>query len=244
MNSLNKKYTEIPFPKERYLISDPLDAARNKNNVCGVGEMDITKLRQDCKKFNVSFLSRIIYAVSQAAVKNPAVNSYKKGKRKIVTFNEVDICIMIERAVGSIKLPLPYIIRNANVKSLQEINSELINARKGDLNEIYLHKDMRLYLSMPKFIRMLFWKYLLRNPHQFKKGLGTIAITALHSRGDGLIHFDPSTPYTVTVALGKIYKNAEGKDLMYYTLSIDHDIIDGMDAIKFAYSFSNSQIVL
>lgn len=241
MSSLNgQKYIEKPYPRTRILITDPLDAARKKNIVPAVFELDITGFRNESKSEKVNFLSRILFAVSRAVEKHPKFNSYRKGRNKIVEFKDCDICVMVERETGEGKMPLPYIVRNANKKSLKDIDDELNSAKSDNVNELYLHKNMRLYLSMPKVIRKLFWRFVLNNPYQFKKRLGSVALTALHGKGLGKWHFNPLSPYTLTIALGGIYKNEDGDDMMSITLCLDHDIIDGMDVMKFFQTLSKS----
>lgn len=215
------------------LITDSLDASRRKNFVNGVMEHDVTKFKQESKEQKISFLSTVLHAIGQAAIQYPVANSYKKGS-KLIEFNEVDICVVVERNIGTVTMPLPYIIRNAHQKSAAEIHVELEQAKNGNVNDLFMHKHMRIYLALPKIIRKLYWRYLFFNPHQFKKRLGTIAVTALHSTGHGVKHFNPISPYTVTIALGRISKNTTGEYLMNFTITIDHDILDGMDAVKFS----------
>lgn len=234
-----KNYTERKFPVERRLITDPFEAARRKNIVHGVFELDVTKFKQESKEQRISFFSRALFAIARATVNHPIVNSYKKGNT-LVQFNEVDICIVVERVTGKERLPLPYIIRNAHLKTAAEIHEEVELAKKGNVEEIFMHAHMRLYLSLPKFIRKLYWRYLLSNPHALKARVGTIAVTALHGIGNGMVHFDPLAPYTLTLALGKISKNADGRYLMNTTISGDHDIVDGMDGVIFGKEFCRS----
>lgn len=239
MNALGFNYTERKFPVERRLITDPFEAARRKNIVHGVFELDVTKFKQESKEQKISFFSRTLYAIARATLNHPIVNSYKKGNT-LIQFNEVDICIVVERLAGKERLPLPYIIRNAHLKSAAEIHEEVEHAKNGDVNEIFMHKHMRLYLSLPKFIRKLYWRYLLSHPHVLKARVGTLAVTALHGIGNGMLHFDPLAPYTLTVALGRISKNANGRYLMNVTFSGDHDILDGMDGVIFGRELCRS----
>ena len=239
MSANNVRVVVKDFPRERLLITDPLDAARTKNIVPGVFEFEITRFRKESKENHVSFLSRILFAISRAAEKNRIVNSYREGN-KLVEFADVDICVAVERETKNTKLPLPYIIRNANRKTLQEIDTELKLAKNGDLDTLYLHQHMRLYLSLPKFIRVLFWKYILKRPRQFKARLGTIGVSPLHSKGYGLVHFDALSPYTLTIALGRISKNEHGEESIFITFSMDHDVMDGVSLIKFSSAFASS----
>lgn len=238
MDPKRGKFTIKTFPKIRTLITDPLNASKSKNFVSGVFELNVSKIRQVSKANNVTFMSTIIYNISRAIEKHPKFNSYRKGKN-LVHFDEVDISIMVERVVESERIPLPYVLRSANTKSLPAIDEELKLARTGELEELYLHRDMRIYLALPKLLRVIFWKILIRNPFMFKEKLGTVAVSALHSKGFSKFNFIPRTPYTTTIGLGGIFKDQDETVKMKLTICVDHDIIDGMDAIKFFRTLSD-----
>ena len=238
MSASKQNYSVREFAKVRSLVTDPLDAAQKKNIVCAGFDLDISRFRNESKEKGVGFFSRMVYAVSRTVEKNPDFNSYRKGNSRLVVFKEVDICLMVEKDTGEEKLPLPYILRNANNKSLEEIDSELKIAREGDLHEIYLHKHMKLYIHTPKFLRKLFWHFILKNPFEFQKRLGTVAITALHGKGVKNFHFSPLSPYTLTMAFGSINKDENGREIMKTTMCMDHDIVDGMEVMQFIRTLS------
>ena len=75
MITVKKNYTARKFPVERRLITDPFEAARRKNIVHGVFELDVTKFKQESKEQRISFFSRALFAIARATVNHPIVNS-------------------------------------------------------------------------------------------------------------------------------------------------------------------------
>ena len=86
--------------------------------------------------------------------------------------DDIDIAIMIEREVNGIKVPLPYVIRKTNEKTIADIFDEIDTAQKqlienagnyvlGEKKNTFL---MKSYSRMPNFLRKAIFKIILRNP--------------------------------------------------------------------------------
>ncbi len=51
----------------------------------------------------------------------------------MIVFEDIDICITVEREYQNEKVPLPYVIRKTNEKSLVEIHKEIRSAKSQQL---------------------------------------------------------------------------------------------------------------
>ena len=134
-----KNYTIKKFPKSRDIIVDALEQAKQHNHIYGIFEVDVTKANDIIKKYKektgerLSFTSWVMRCVGHAVSKYPVIHAMRKGLRKIVTFNDVDIKCMIEKeSKEGDKIPIQYIIRKADKKSFQDIHNEVRRAQKYD----------------------------------------------------------------------------------------------------------------
>ena len=158
-------------------------------------ELDVTLARTLIKQYkqstsrNLSFTGWIIKCVAQAASEHPILNAYKQGKNKIVQFEDVDIPIPVEREINGEQIPMAYIIRTANQKSVEDISNEIRSAlnESVDSKTQVLGKSLtrieRIILYSPAFLQKLIIWFVRRNGKFKKKYMGTIGVTAIGMKG-------------------------------------------------------------
>jgi hypothetical protein len=158
-----------------------------------------------------------------------------------VLFDEVDVTVPVERTVEGNRVPVPYILRGANKKELTEIHREIRSAQVEDAPQARVLRWLPLWLLLPGFIRRSIWATLLGNPHRRKKGMGTVAVTAVGMFGQGPAWGIPLTLYTLCLTVGGIARKPgvvrdgasrrddriEVREYLSLTLSMDHDVIEG-----------------
>ena len=72
-----------------------------------------------------SFTAFIIACLGKAIDEHKAVQAFRKGSKRLILFEEVDVYTLIERDVAGQRQPMPYIARAANRKTLREILHEI-----------------------------------------------------------------------------------------------------------------------
>jgi hypothetical protein len=72
---------------------------------------------------------------------------------------EVDVNIMVESEMGGQKLPLAYVIRAANHKTVQQIHSEIRAAQAHTAQLAQEWKRMQWYVMLPTFVRDSFFAH-------------------------------------------------------------------------------------
>ncbi|MDF2540185.1 MAG: catalytic domain of component of various dehydrogenase complexe, partial [Herbinix sp.] len=160
------EYQVVDFPSSRIATIDIGIASHMKHHINAFIELDVTDARRmlhEKKKQNknISFNSWLIKCISMAAEECKEIHGIRKGKRKVVLFDDVDISIMIEREIDGEKVPLPYVIRKTNEKSISDIYDEITSGQKQSIkdegNYVLGEKKneilMKIYYSMPGFIR-------------------------------------------------------------------------------------------
>ncbi|MHA2109243.1 MAG: 2-oxo acid dehydrogenase subunit E2 [Candidatus Hodarchaeales archaeon] len=249
------EYTIENFPRNRLGIVDYLDEARKRHTVTGLFEIDITKARERIKNYKeeagtaISFTGWICWCIGQVLEKKKDMHAVRKGKRKLVIFDDVDITIQVERKVKGKNIPLPYVLRKVNQKSVLEITQEIraVQTQTFDKHDVQvlgnrgkLRYLARIGIYFPKFIRSRFWKRMVWNPFSLKKLSGLISVTSVGMFGN-FGWAIPLSGFPITIAIGGMGKKPGVvkdtiliRDYVALTLQFDHDIIDGAPATRFS----------
>ena len=240
------------FPASRIGTFDIGAVSRTKHQLKALIELDVTDARrliQEKKRLGekISFNAWLIKCISTVVEKYPELHGVRKGSRQIVLYKDVDLSIMVEREVDGEKVPLPYIIRKANTKSIVEIQSETMAAQRqfisNEGNYVLGKKRseimMKLYYGLPGFARRAVWRTILGSPSLTKHQMGTVMMTSVGMAGRMNGWAIPSSVHPLAFAVGSIVKKpgvVDGeikiRDIMYMTVSVDHDVIDGAPAVR------------
>lgn len=251
MNHIGE-YREVDFPSSRIGTIDLGAVSKMKHHIKALLELDVTDARKmiaEKKKqnHNISFNSWLIKCISKTAEEFKDIHGIRKGKKKIVLFDDVDISIMIEREIQGEKVPLPYVIRETNKKSISEICEEIRLGQSQSINDegnyVLGEKKneflMKAYYSMPGFIRRIIWKNIIQSPFSTKQNMGTVIITSVGMIGKLNGWVIPVSIHPLAFAVGSIIKKPgvkedriEIREYIYITVSVDHDVIDGAPAVR------------
>jgi pyruvate/2-oxoglutarate dehydrogenase complex dihydrolipoamide acyltransferase (E2) component len=253
------RFTERKFADFRNPTIDTLIWGSKRHHIPILLEIDVTKARELIHDQKIqtgqrlSFTGWIVKCLAQAVSEHKSIHALRKGKRQVVIFDDVDVTIIVERAIGEPSdgetLPMPYIIRKANEKTVATIHSEIRAAQQQPLatGDVQLGSSgttwvTKLYTIIPRFIRdLLFWQPLFRDPFLVKRRMGTVALTILGMAGQsGLSWGIPIGVHPLIVAVGAIAKRPGIEDeqiaireYVGLTVLFDHDITDGAPVARF-----------
>ncbi|MGE5678703.1 MAG: 2-oxo acid dehydrogenase subunit E2 [Pseudomonadota bacterium] len=245
-------YTIEEFPASRLATIDIGKEGLKKHHIKALIELDVTEARKklQVKKQrgeSISFNSWLIKCISHSVEECVQIHGIRKGKKDVVLFSDVDVSIMIEREIQGKKVPLPYVIRKTNEKSISDICNEIKNGQKqsidgeGDfvLGEKKNEQLMKIYYAMPGFIRSMIWRRLVRSPFIMKQNMGTVIITSVGMMGKINGWVIPVSVHPLCFAIGSIVKKpgvvddrVEIREILYLTALVDHDVIDGAPAFR------------
>ena len=175
---------------------------------------------------------------------------WPRASGRMVLFSSVDIALPIERSVETGRAPLPLLIREAESRSLSDIQEEIDAALRqevGDESKYILgthgfsRATMRLYYMLPQAIRLLTWKALFGNPGRAKQHSGTVTVTTVGGSGrTGGWILPTRSMHNLHVSLGSITRKPwvvggqiVARDIMHLTVGFNHDVIDGVPARRF-----------
>jgi pyruvate/2-oxoglutarate dehydrogenase complex dihydrolipoamide acyltransferase (E2) component len=247
-------YRVEPFTNAQRQQIDWLDLMSRRHMIHALLEVDVTGARQSIRAYRsktgepLSFTAFVVWCVARAVDADKRMHAYRKGRGQLVLFDDVDVTVLVERTVEGARVPVPYIVRAANKKELRGIHREIRTAQEEPAPQALAVRWLPVWLLLPGFLRRYVWASLLGNPHRRKKFSGTVAVTAVGMFGRGPAWGIPLTVYTLCVTVGGIARKPgmvrdsasrreeriEAREYLSLTLSMDHDLIDGAPAARFA----------
>ncbi len=231
-----------------------------KHYIKSLLELDVPSGRKAIRTYkasmgkDLSFFSWIVKCIADTVDHHKTVHALRYHKNRILIFDDVDISIPIEREVNGKRMPMPYVIRRANRKQMNEIHQEIDDAKNRPLSEDeqVLSKPisallLRIFPALPVLIRNVIWSRFDKNPFFQKRIMGTVGITSVAVAGNTTAWAVPISIQPVCFALGSVTKKTiiregklESRDYLALTVMFDHDIIDGAPAARFISELSKN----
>ena len=230
----------------------PIELLNNvapKNRIYGLVEIDVSKARKFISENEaktgekLSFTAWVTKCIAQTISEHPEVQAFKKGKKKLIIFDDVDVGLIVERQIKSERVAIPYTVRKANGKSFRQIHDEIRRAQDPSAPVGFgegLPRSVRLFLRLPGLLRKPFWWKIRSDPFMKKRFLGTAAVTAVGMFGKGGGWAIPIGLHPVVCALGGISKKprdptnpAEIGEFLSMTVMFDEEVSLGAPATRF-----------
>lgn len=241
------------FPDSRVSTLDVGELGLKKHHIKALLEIDVTQARdilriiKERNGTGLSFTAWLVTCISTAVGEYREASAFLKNSRTLIIFNDIDISITVEKEYDGVNVPLPYVIRRTNNKSIREIHHEIRKAKEeaaADGNVViggsYGKLSTKLFLSLPGFIRRWVWKSFLLKPSTAQKNMGSVMLTSvgMYSSFDGWIIPTGIHPLcfavgTITKKPGVIEGNIAVREYLKMTVLIDHDVMDGAPAARF-----------
>jgi 2-oxoacid dehydrogenases acyltransferase (catalytic domain) len=239
------------YPKLRNFVIDVLAEGRRKQIAHIIVDADISGVRDEIAALRqrggepVSLTSYIAKSFASAIAADKRMQAYRLGRKRLIAFDDVDLAFMIEREWEGEAIPVFYVLRAAQQKTIYEIHRELRAARERPLGTDGPMSALEMqFFHLPAFLRKILWFFVRRNPYWFKDLAGTAGVSSMGMYTSGRAVGVPITPMSLTLTIGTVEKRAilhEGRlierEIIHLNLSIDHDIIDGAPLMRFAERF-------
>jgi pyruvate/2-oxoglutarate dehydrogenase complex dihydrolipoamide acyltransferase (E2) component len=252
MHNTTTSYQIIEMPRERRGMAAYLDLKTDRNVMYALLEVDVTDVRRfidEVKtrtKEQLSFTGYLIYCLARAVESDKSVQSYRKGKRKLVLYDNVDVGFMIELKRGEGKVLRGHVIHDASRKTFRQIHDEI---RLVQSSQVQTDSDkaswfltaMQLPWPFSKIFQIFFKWVVSNNPNIVTSMAGTVGISSVGMFGKGHSGWgisDGTHALDLVVGgtaqkLSEIDGKIQLRDMMSLTIIFDHDVIDGAPATRF-----------
>lgn len=251
--TIRARHKATPWPVLRNALTTFLDVER-AHVVNAVGELDVTETMRAIRRVErelriaVSLHAFLLYCAVRAAAAHPNVNTYRH-KAKLIAFEDIDVLTPIDKRLpGGIRIPVGYIVRAAQGKSMAQINWEMRQAvRSADLENDAAVRKRRRIARLPRWVRRWISWRVRTDPFLLKQLHGTLTLTSVQSQRLSKPFFPiTATAHTITIAIGSMIKrprlNADGSVEVRRVLCLsgagDHEVIDGMQLTAFVQHFA------
>jgi pyruvate/2-oxoglutarate dehydrogenase complex dihydrolipoamide acyltransferase (E2) component len=247
-------YKTFPFTRMRRMQAEGMRVGTIKGAIHGLIEVDVTRARQIMREHQartgerLSFTAFGIACLGRAVAEQPRVHAYRDWRNRLVVFDDVDVNTMAEAEADGEKVVLAFFIRAADKKTYRQIHDEVRAFQQPNESRARL-KGMQLFMMLPFFIRGLFYALVFRSPHLRKKTFCTVAMSAVGMFGGPSMGTVggwgiPISHHSLAVTLGGIATRqvlregrAEDHEYLCVTITVDHSIVDGAPAARFAARF-------
>jgi len=246
-------YHLIEFPPERRDMLRFNDLNAQRHYMYGLLEVDVTVARQFIRDYRaqtgelLSFTGYMTFCLARAIDENKAVQSYLKGRKHLVVFDDVDVGLMIERKVGEKPILMGHVIQGANRKTYREIHQEIRSLQSAPMPPgagmpSWLHYALLLPWPFSAWFNALIRLAVNRNPALFTSMAGTVGVTAVGMFGKGLggwglvpvIHVLDLIVGSTVRKPSVVEDRIEPREILNLTVVFDHDVVDGAPATRFA----------
>jgi pyruvate/2-oxoglutarate dehydrogenase complex dihydrolipoamide acyltransferase (E2) component len=221
-------------------------SVRHKPMIHGLLEVDVTAARAALRAYkartgeSLSFTAFLCACLGTAIDEHKAMQAFRVAGNRLILFDDVDICIRIEREVAGRKYIVPYILRAANHKTFRELHDEIRAAQVADTHDALTRLDLLPVQLYRPFI-WVFTRIARWRPLVWKENMGTVGVTSVGMFGRGAgwgIPLAAPTPLMVTVGgIGAKPALVDGRvinrEYLSLTISVDHEVVDGAPAARF-----------
>ncbi len=246
---------EVPYPSSRLLTFDLGKIGLGKHHVKALLEVDVTDARARIRTLrrsgtHVPFFTWLLKSTADCVSAHPEVNGFNDPRRrKVVLFKDVDISIVVEKEVNGARVPLPYVVRRANQKTIEQIHLE-IEAAKSEtvagegqyvLGGGFSQLAMQSFVALPQWLRLALMRaFFFSNPKRMQNAMGTVMITTVGMVGHTTGWIIPFSMHPLCLAIGSLNEQPaihdgtiQKREMLHLTVLIDHDVVDGVPAARF-----------
>jgi hypothetical protein len=236
-----------PFPPGRQDVIDALEVGVRRHMVHALLELDVTRPRQLIRQHEartgerVSFTAFVVASLARAIDRDRLLHACRDWRGRLVLFDEVDVVTLVEPELDAVAIP--HLVRAANHRTVREIHGEirLVQARPA-VSAQRSGTLARLSRFVPGAVRRLFFRILRRSPHLMKRTAGTTLVTSVGMFGVGAawalgivpLHTACLTVGGISVKPWVVDGRVEPREILALTASVDHDLVDGAPAARFA----------
>jgi pyruvate/2-oxoglutarate dehydrogenase complex dihydrolipoamide acyltransferase (E2) component len=234
-----------PFPSSRRLVTAAVRAGRRLMPMHGLFDVDVTTARRRLGEHEppLSLTAFVVASIGRAAAAHPRVHAYRDWRGRLVEHRYVDVQTLIEVPTSQGQFGLVHVVRDADIRSVVDISAEM-RAVKTDAT---ITRSGRLLNTfgpalgrIPGLYPMMYAG--MSRSRRVHLATGTVQVTAVGMFADGGgFAIAPPTLASLVLVVGGVSRRpraisdrVEVRDVLDLTLTIDHNVVDGAPATRFA----------
>ena len=179
-----------------------------------------------------------------AAAAHPEVHAYRNWRGQLVMHQHVDVTTMIEIPTAQGLFPLPHVLYDADARDVPDLTAEPHRVKREPAatsgTEEWFQRAMPVATHVPGALPAM--NAVMARSVAVRQRIGTVAVSAVGMfGGGGGFGIMPLTLFSLRVVAGGMAwrpKVADGQvavgDVLDLTLPIDHNVVDGAPAARFA----------
>lgn len=196
MNTKTGAYHIVDLSVARRIWLNALDLSGPTHWMYGLLEVDVTIALQliaghkERTGEQLSFTGFLVYCLARAVDENKEVQAYMKGRTKIVTFDDLNVGLMVEHKVGEKTTLMGHNILGANHKTYHQIHEEIHSVQSAPVPAnrgmpSWFRSAMLLPWPLSRLVNILMSIATRRDPTIRVAASGTVAVTAVGMFGKG-----------------------------------------------------------
>lgn len=252
-------YRILQFPDSRIASIDICEMGKQKHHVAGLLTFDVTDSRKKIRDYNkahsdkISFNAWLINVIGATIKQHETAASYLISRNKQIIFDDINISMIVEKEINGVKVPIPCIVEKANEKSIASIAKQIAEAKNAVITESDMviqrktNKMEKMYAILPKFLRIFFWRFLLKHPKKAFQKMGNVAFTSIGMMGKVNGWFIPISIHPLCFGISSIIKKPwvvddkiEIREILNMSVLLDHDVIDGANMARLISDLSKN----
>lgn len=216
-----KNHTVIKRSYQEKAMHDVALLGQHKPFMFAHYKFDITKLRAtlkaEKKKQPTPISVALIKLISNTVSDYPQLNVITTSN-KAVLFDDIDVLMPIATKDKNVH---GFVLRKVNTKNATQLSNEI--TQHQNLPFFKFDKSQKMFLSLPRWLRAVYYNLLKKQPLQYKKVFGSIFVSFIYANHE---YAYAQPPHNLGFYFGAPDKNNK----IGVTICLSHDVADGQKA--------------
>jgi pyruvate/2-oxoglutarate dehydrogenase complex dihydrolipoamide acyltransferase (E2) component len=237
-----------PFPSNRRLVTAAMRAGRGKMPMYGLVDVDVTAANRLLAGHDPpgSLTAFVVASVARAAAAHPEVHAYRNRRGPLVTHRHVDVGTMVEISTPHGPFAIPHLLHDADIREVPDLTAELRQVKRdpsASSSGRLLERAGPAATRIPGVIPAMYG--VMARSVAAPQRIGTVAVTAVGmfagGGGFGITSLSLMSLEVIVGGMSQRPRVVDGRvvvrDVLDLTLAIDHNVVDGAPAARFAAEF-------
>jgi pyruvate/2-oxoglutarate dehydrogenase complex dihydrolipoamide acyltransferase (E2) component len=217
----------------------------------GLLDVDVTEAKRLLEAVHppMSMTAFVAASVARAAAAHPEVHAYRNWRGRLVTHGYVDVSTLVEIPTSQGAFAMPHTLRDADIRSVADLTAELRAVQRrpaATVTDRWLERVSPIVCRIPGVIEAMY--AVMARSVSVRRRVGTVSVTAVGMFAGGSGYgIAPLTLMSLQVVVGGMSRRPRViageiavRDVLDLTVTVDHNVVDGAPATRFAAELRRS----